>query len=93
MPYTGRENWEEYKNRLESYGYTQDEISTVEKTREHFEYATFDQFTELFQQGLITRVAKLKKKRHLYVNDVGEFLFLNHYHRKFQIVGYFKTEE
>ena len=88
-----RENWEQYKERLIAYGYTEEEISAVKEIRENLDHCPDEQFKELVAQGVIIRTAKLKKPRNYFVNDDGEFLFLNHYHRQFQTAAKFKTEE
>lgn len=88
-----KENWEDYRNRLESYGYTPEQIEEVGKIRNYMDLCEFDQFQELVSQGIVIRTNKLKKKRHLYVNESGQFLYLNHYFKKYRYIGYFKSEE
>jgi hypothetical protein len=52
----------------------------------------YEQFRELFLQGVIKRVAKVRKPRNYFVNENGEFLFLNHYHKLYQVAAKFKEE-
>jgi len=87
-----RENWEKYKNRLEFYGYTYEQIIEVQKIREVCDLCEFEQFKELVSQGIVIRSRKLRKPRHLYVNEKGQFMYLCHWHKKFNYCGYFKTE-
>jgi hypothetical protein len=93
MSYTGRESWEEYKNRLEKYGYTEEQISAIKEIRENYDLCPDEQFKELVKQGVVVRTKKLKRPRHYYVNDEGQFLYLDWFWKKMNVAGYFKTEE
>ncbi len=88
-----REDWEGYKSKLQSFNYTEDQIESVRLIRETFELCPYEQFRELFLQGVIVRVRKVKKPRNYYVNDLGEFLYLDHYTKSYQLAAEFKTEE
>lgn len=87
-----KETWQEYKERLISYDYTEEQISEVKRIRESFELCPYEQFRELFLQGVIVRLRKVKKPRNYYVNDLGEFLYLDHYSKSYQVAAEFKTE-
>lgn len=87
-----RENWQDYKERLISYGYNEEQLIEIERVRENFEVCPHEQFRELFLQGVIVRTRKVKKPRNYYVNDLGEFLFLDHYCKSYQVGGHFKNE-
>lgn len=87
-----KQSWEEYQKILKKFGYSEEQISAVKEIRENLDHCTFEQFTELFQQGLIVRTRKLKKKRNLYT-DGEKFYYLDHYERKYCWNGYFKNEE
>lgn len=86
-------DWKTYRKMLVVYGYEKEQISQVRKIREKCELCEFEQFSLLFQQKLVERKVKLRKPRHLYVNEEGEFLYLNHHNKRFEIVGHFKAEE
>lgn len=88
-----KEDWNKYKERLESYGYTEEQLIEVEKVRENYDHCNFDMFQELFLQGIVTRTIKLRKKRNLYVCDSGKFWYLNHYKKEYQYIGFMKNEE
>jgi len=88
-----REDWEGYKSKLQSFNYTEEQIESVRLIRETFELCPYEQFRELFLQGVIVRVRKVKKPRNYYVNDLGEFLYLDHYTKSYQLAAEFKTEE
>lgn len=88
-----RWDWKTYRKMLVEYGYNKDQISAVRKIREKYELCSFEQFTLLFQQKLIVRTIKLKRPRHLYVDENGYFFYLNHYKKNFEYIGHFKTEE
>lgn len=87
-----RQAWQQYKERLEYYGYTPEEIESVKEIRESADHCPDEQFKELVSQGIVTRTRKLKKKRNYYVNELGQFLYLDHYKRRFQYAGKFKEE-
>ena len=83
---------EEYLKRLEHYGYTEEERETVKQFRENAEHMPFDQYQFLVDQRLIFRTRKLKKKRNIYFFD-DKLWILNHYHKGYEYIGFFHTEE
>lgn len=89
-----RYNWEEYKELLEKYGYTEGQIEEVKNFRENpeIEEITWEQFRFLFLNGVIKRTRKLKKIRTLYVFD-DKVWYLDHYVKGYRYCGVFKTEE
>jgi hypothetical protein len=87
-----KESWENYKERLISYDYTEEQLEAVKQTIDNSEHCPDEQFKELVAQGVITRIAKVKKKRNYYVTDDGEFVFLNHFNKRFEVAGKFKEE-
>lgn len=87
-----KEDWGKYRKKLESYGYSEVELLKVQEVRENYDLCPYEQFRELFLQGVIERVAKVKKPRNYFVNDSGEFLYLNHYHKAYCVAGKFKEE-
>lgn len=88
-----KQDWETYEKILVKFEYTPEQIEAVKEVRENYDLCPYEQFRELFLQGVIERVAKVKKPRNYFVNEEGEFLFLNHYHKAYQIAAKFKTEE
>lgn len=91
MSYTGRESWEEYKVRLESYGYTEEELPWIKEVRDSYEYMTAEQFHFLFLSGIIKRIVKNKKPRNYFTNG-DDIVYLNHYLKQFQKAGHFINE-
>ena len=87
-----QESIEEYLKRLEHYGYTEEERETVKQFRENAEHMPFDQYQFLVDQRLIFRTRKLKKKRNIYFFD-DKLWILNHYHKGYEYIGFFHTEE
>ena len=89
-----RYNWEQYKSMLEHFGYSEDEISAVKDIRENPENEIMspEQFDFLFQQGIIKRTQKLRKKRTLLVFG-DKIWYLSHYHRRYVWCGYFLNDE
>ena len=87
-----KQDWETYEKILVKFDYTPEQIEAVKEIRESYDHCTFEMFTGLIKQGLIERVAKVKKPRNYFVNEAGEFLFLNHYHKGYQIAARFKNE-
>ena len=83
-----RYDWEQYKEMLEKYNYTQEQISAVKEIREKYDYMTNEQFRFLFLTGIIKRVLKNKKPRSYYT-DGKDVLYLNHHSRQFEKVGFF----
>jgi len=88
-----KQDWETYEKILVKFEYTPEQIEAVKEVRESYDLCPYEQFRELFLQGVIERVAKVKKPRNYFVNEAGEFLFLNHYRKEYQIAARFKTEE
>lgn len=87
-------NWEIYKEFLIKLNYTQEQIENVYLIRENPENEIMspEQFDFLFQQGIIKRTQKLKKKRTLLVFD-DKIWYLSHYHRRYVWCGYFVNDE
>lgn len=88
-----RQDWNTYSSRLKHYGYTEEQLEEIKKFREDYEPMTFEQFTFLFQQKVIQRTRKLKRPRNLSVCPEGKIWFLNHYNKKMEWCGVFKSEE
>jgi len=84
-----KQNNKEYSSRLIGYGYSLEEVDKSIEFRDSLDHCTFDIFTGLFQQGLIIRKRKLKKKRNLFT-DGSKFYYLDHYTRQYEICGEFK---
>lgn len=87
-----RYNWQEYKEMLERYDYTGEQLESVRLIRETWDCMTNDQFRFLFLSGVIKRLIKNKKARNYYVNEQGEIFSLNHHLKKFEKAGYFVEE-
>lgn len=87
-----KQDWETYEKILIKFDYTPEEIEAVKEVREGCDLCPYEQFRELFLQGVIVRIAKVKKPRNYFVNDKGEFLFLNHFHKSYQVAAKFKEE-
>ena len=87
-----QESIEEYLKRLEHYGYTEEERKMVKQFRENAEHMPFDQYQFLVDQRLSFRTRKLKKKRNIYFFD-DKLWILNHYHKGYEYIGFFHTEE
>jgi hypothetical protein len=81
---------EVYLERLKNAGYSDEDLEYVKEFRENSEHMTFEQFDHLFRAGIISRFKKLKKKRNLFFRD-EKLYYLNHYHRKYHVVGEFKN--
>lgn len=88
-----KQNWIDYKERLISYGYNEEQLQEVERIRTTYEYMTFEQFDFLFRQGIIKRTAKLRKPRNLFLSEGGVVYFLSHYHKSYVSCGHFINEE
>ena len=86
------ENWQDYKERLLSYGYTEEELPFIKQAREEYEHCPFEMFKELVSQGHIIRTAKTKKPRNVFTNGI-DFVYLNHFNKRFEVCGKFKNEE
>lgn len=87
-----RYDWEKYKEMLERYDYTEEQLEAVRLIRETWDCMTNDQFRFLFLSGVIKRLIKNKKARNYYVNEQGEIFSLNHHLKTFVKAGYFKEE-
>ena len=89
-----RFDWEQYKELLKHYNYTEEQIASVKEVRENPENELMspEQFDFLWQQGIIRRTQKLKKKRTLLVFD-DKIWFLSHYHKRYVWCGYFINDE
>ena len=86
-----RIDWEDYKEMLERYGYTEEQISAVKEIRENpnYEYMSPEQFRFLHLNGIIKRTRKLKKLRTYLVDLEGKVLYLDHYYKRYNHAGYF----
>lgn len=96
MENTSKIDWETYEKILNKMEYTPSQIQEVKNVRESDDYShcTFEMFSELVAQGIVTRTIKLKKKkRNLYVCSEGKFWFLNHWNKSWQYAGFMKNEE
>lgn len=83
---------EEYTERLKRYNYSEEEINYVIDFKENSAHLPFEQYEHLFKNNLIKRVAKLRKVRNLFFKD-DKIWYLNHHHKKYEVVGEFYTEE
>ena len=86
-----RYNWEQYKEMLERYDYTQEQIESVRVIRETAEQITKDQYDFLVQTGIISRTRKLKKIRTLYVFE-DKVWYLCHFNKRYEWCGQFINE-
>ena len=84
--------WEQYKEMLEKFNYTEEQIATVKEIRETAEEITKDQFDFLVQTKIISRTRKLKKIRTMYVID-SKVWYLDHYSRAYRYCAVFTDEE
>jgi len=92
---SSKQPWEEYKQRLEKYGYSPEQIEEVYKIRhgENYEDCSFEQWKELVRIGVIERSRKLKKPRNLRVDENGIVWYLEHVYKTYNFCGRFKNEE
>lgn len=88
-----QQDWNKYQEILEKFDYTEEQISAVKEIRENLDNCPYEQFIELVKQGVIVRTRKIRKPRNYYVNEEGQFLYLDHYWKAYNIAGYFKSEE
>ena len=86
-----RYSWKEYKEMLERYNYTQEQIEAVREIRETAEEVTKDQYDFLVQTGIISRTRKLKKIRTLYVFE-DKVWYLCHFNKRYEWCGQFINE-
>ena len=87
-----RYNWQEYKEMLERYNYTQEQVESIREIRETAEQITKDQYDFLVQTGIISRTRKLKKIRTMYVFD-SKVWYLDHYSKAYCYCATFTDEE
>lgn len=90
-----KQDWNTYKEILEKFDYSPEQIEYVRQVRESNEYqhVTFEQFSELVAQGVVIRTRKLKKKkRNLYLGEDSKFYYLNHYNKRWEWIGHFPDE-
>ena len=87
-----RYNWQEYKEMLERYDYTEEQLESVRLIRETAEEVTKDQYDFLVQTGIISRTRKLKKIRTMYVFD-SKVWYLDHYSKAYCYCATFTDEE
>ena len=87
-----RYNWQEYKEMLERYDYTEEQLEAVRLIRETAEEVTKDQYDFLVQTGIISRTRKLKKIRTMYVFD-SKVWYLDHYSKAYCYCATFTDEE
>ena len=83
-----RYNWQEYKEMLERYDYTEEQLEAVRLIRETAEEITKDQYDFLVQTGIISRTRKLKKIRTMYVID-NKVWYLEHFSHRYEYLGFF----
>lgn len=87
-----RYGWQEYKEMLENFGYTEEQIAAVKEIRETAEEITKAQFDFLVQTKIISRTRKLKKIRTLYT-DGDKIYYLEHFNKRYEWCGIFINEE
>ena len=83
-----RYSWKEYKEMLEKFNYTEEQVESIREIRETAEQITKDQYDFLVQTGIISRTRKLKKTRTLYVFE-DKVWYLEHYNRRYEYIGFF----
>ena len=90
-----RFDWEQYKELLKHYNYTEEQIASVKEVRENPENELMspEQFDFLWQQGIIRRTRKLKSKRSLLVTPEGKILYLDHYFKAYNFCGHFLNQD
>ena len=86
-----RYSWKEYKEMLEKYDYTQEQVESIREIRETAEQITKDQYDFLVQTGIISRTRKLKKIRTLYVFE-DKVWYLCHFNKRYEWCGQFINE-
>ena len=86
-----RYSWEQYKEMLEKFDYTEEQIAAVKEIRETAEEITKDQFDFLVQTKIISRTRKLKKIRTMYVID-NKVWYLDHYSKAYRYCAEFTDE-
>ena len=86
-----RYNWEQYKEMLQKFNYTEEQLESVRLIRETWDCMTNDQFRFLFLSGVIKREVKNKKPRNYYTNG-KDVVYLNHHLKKFEKAGFFVEE-
>lgn len=86
--------WNEYKERLISFGYTQEQTDEVFWIRENpeIEEMTWEQFRFLFLNRVLRRTRKLKKIRTLYVFD-DKVWYLDHHVKGYRYCAEFINAE
>ena len=87
-----RYNWQEYKEMLQKFNYTEEQIASVKEIRETAEEVTKDQYDFLVQTGIISRTRKLKKIRTMYVID-NKVWYLEHFSHRYEYLGFFVNNE
>lgn len=89
-----KQPWEIYSERLINWGFTEEELEVIKEVREsgEYEHCSFEQFQELWKQGIVKRTVKLRKQRNLFVCGEGKFWYFNMYNKKWEYIGHFKTE-
>ena len=80
--------WEQYKEMLEKFNYTEEQIESVRLIRENYDVMTAEQFRFLLLSGVIKRTVKNKKARNYYTNG-EDIIYLNHHLKQFQVAGHF----
>ena len=88
-----KEQNKEYKERLITYGYTEEEATEAITFRDSCEHMPWEMYQMLFEQKQLIRIVKLKKIRNLFVDQNGCINYLNHHRRKYQVMAKFQTEE
>ena len=87
-----QETLEVYLERLKHYGYTEEELQGVIEFRKEAEHVPWEQYRMLIDQQLLKRTRKLKKIRNVYFYD-EKFWILDHYHKKYNWIGFMHTDE
>lgn len=82
----------EYTERLKKYNYSEEDINYVIDFRENAAHLPYEQYEHLFKTKLIKRFKKLRKVRNLFFKD-EKIWYLNHYHKKYEVVAEFYTDE
>jgi hypothetical protein len=83
---------EEYLERIKKYDYTEEQLEAVRQFRENAEHMSWEQYRFLIDQNLLFRTKKLKKKRNIYFHQ-DKLWVLNHYHKKYEYIGWIHSEE
>ena len=83
---------EKYLQRLRRFGYSEEQVEAAKEFREKSEHMTYEQYLFLLEKELVHRKSKLKKPRNIYFFE-NKLWVLNHYHKKYNCVGWLHSEE